>query len=122
MTLEEFVPGAVERVEQANVASRAHLKETGFDTLYVRVTRHFVGGIAYRPVLDIADVTVREDWRGRGIFTDFLDRVRDQYPALHLYVENVMEPRFQKHLERYGFAVVEPRLDPPCYFLPARIP
>jgi len=120
MILDEFIRESLVRVTEQNVASRAHIKEPNFDTLYVRLTRHYIDGVAYRPVLDIADVNVRENQRGRGIFTDFLDRVREQYPVLHLYVENVMEARFQKHLERYGFAVVEPRLDPPCYFLPAK--
>jgi len=122
VTLDEFIRDGVARVMQLNIASRAHIKEPDFDTLYLRVTRHYIGDAAYKPVLDIADVGVREARRGRGVFTDFLDRLRDTYPTLHLYVENVMEPRFQKHLERYGFAVVEPRLDPPCYFLPARTP
>jgi len=122
MRLDEFIEEGVERVGRLNVASRAHIKEPDFVTLYLRVTRHYVNGVPYKPVLDIADVNVREDRRGRGIFTDLLDRIREAYPTLHLYVENVMEPRFQNHLERYGFVVVEPRLDPPCYFLPARTP
>jgi len=120
VTLDEFIRDGLVRVTQSNLSSRAHIKEPNFDVLYVRLTRHYIGDTAYRPVLDIADVNVREDRRGRGIFTDFLDRVRDTHPTLHLYVENVMNPRFQKHLERYGFAVVKPRLDPPCYFLPAK--
>jgi hypothetical protein len=119
VTLDEFIKDGVERITQSNLASRAHIKEPNFAGLYVRLTRRYIDGAAYRPVLDIADVNVREACRGRGVFTAFLDRVRDRYPTLHLFVENVMEERFQKHLERYGFTVVEPRLDPPCYFLPA---
>jgi hypothetical protein len=122
MTLDEFIAESVERLTASNVASRMHIKEPGFDVLYVRLARRCIDGVAHKPVLDIADAAVQTTHRGRGVFTDFLDRVRDQYPALHLYVENVMEERFQKHLERYGFTVVEPRLDPPCYFLPARTP
>lgn len=122
MTLDEFIQEGTVRVIEHNIASRAHIKEPAFDTLYLRVTRHYIDGVPYKPVLDIADVAIREDRRGRGVFTDFLDRIRDQYPGLHLYVENVFEVRFQKHLERYGFAVVEPRQETPCYFLPARTP
>lgn len=120
MTLDEFVRHGIGRMTQKGVGVNAHVKEPGFTTLYLRVTRRYMGGVSYEPVLDIADVTVREDWRGCGIFTDLLDRIRETYPTLHLYIENVLNGRLQKHLERYGFAVVAPRLDPPCYFLPAR--
>ena len=120
MTLDEFIQDNLTRLVEHNLAARAHLKEPNFDALYVRLTRHYIGGVVYRPVLDIADVSVRKGHRGRGIFTDFLDRVRDTYPMLHLYVENVMNDRFQKHLERYGFTVVEPRIESPCYVLLAK--
>jgi hypothetical protein len=122
MTLDEFIRDGSTRLAATGLASRLHITEPDFNVLYVRITRRHVNGAEYRPVLDVADVNVRGDRRGRGVFTTFLDRVRDQYPALHLFVENVIEERFQKHLERYGFVVVEPRLDPPCYFLPAGVP
>jgi hypothetical protein len=118
MTLDEFIQASLLRFA-TNRHSRAHVDEPGFETLYVRLGRRVLMGIVRQPVLDIATVTVDEAQRGRGRFTKLIDRVRDMYPALHLYVENAMEPRFQKHLERYGFTIVEPRLDPPCYFLPA---
>lgn len=122
MTLDEFIQDGITRVIEHNLASRAHIKEPDFETLYLRVTRRYLDGVAHLPVLDIADVTVRRNRRGHGVFTGFLDRVRDQYPALHLFVENVQEDRFGKHLERYGFTAVEPRLDPPSFFLPAGRP
>jgi hypothetical protein len=118
MTLDEFIADSLQRFKGTHL--RAHVIEPRFSTLYVRWGRRTVDGTVHYPVLDIATVTVAEKQRGRGVFTDLLDRIRDQHPTLHLFVENAIEERFQKHLERYGFVVREPRTDPPCYFLPAR--
>lgn len=122
MTLGEFIRHGLDRFDKTGMSSRSHVDEPGFETFYVRLNRRAIAGGMYQPVLDIATVTVDEAQRGRGLFTNVLDRIRDQYPNLHIFVENAMESRFQRHLESYGFTVVEPRTDPPCYFLPARTP
>jgi GNAT superfamily N-acetyltransferase len=117
MTLDQFIQDARSR---RTVASRAHVDEPYFETLYVRLTRRHIDGSEHWPVLDLASLSVHEAHRGQGRFTKLVERIRTQHPMLHLFVENVMEPRFQEYLARCGFAVVEPRLNPPCYFMAAK--
>jgi len=56
------------------------------------------------PVLDLANLTARKP--GRGTFTSLIEHFRKDYPKVTLYVENVLEPRFQRKLVRLGFTEV----------------
>lgn len=100
MTLEEFIADAMPQIDR-RISSRAHVREPGFDVLYVRVTQRYVEELI-TPVLDIATVQVCEEQRGQGIFTRLLARIRRTHPWLHFYVENA-EPRLAQYLLRLGF-------------------
>lgn len=122
MYLIDFIDDGVARLARSNMASRAHVEHPGFEKLYVRLTRHFVGGVACAPVLDIADVAVFERHRGQRVFTDLIAILRGAYPRLHLRVENVFEDRFQNFLKRSGFLLVDETVWPPSFLLPAGDP
>lgn len=71
-------------------------------------------------VLTIANITVPEELRGKGFFTEMVRHVRESYPKKTVYVENTLDMRFADYLRRTGFEeVVNPyngvSLDPPCW-------
>jgi hypothetical protein len=78
-TLEEFLM-------DMRWPSNAYVKETGFKELYVRISHRFLEG-AMRKALDIARVAARQ--KGKGRFTALVNRLREKYPDLCLYVECV---------------------------------
>lgn len=121
MNLDKFIEMGLVRLEGAFRPFNQHIEEPCFETLYLRLWRRYIHRIYYQPVLDIASVSVEEEFRGQGIFTDLLTRIRKRHPALHIFVENVLTPRFGIFFQRSGFFVMEPRTDPACsYFLPAQ--
>lgn len=69
--------------------------------------------------LELANIEVRRDLRGRGVFTQWLETeaepAADQL-GIHLFVESVLEPRFQAFWERRGYRL-HPLYDQgaPCY-------
>lgn len=53
--------------------------------------------------LDIANICLSPHLRNRGIFTEFLIRAHQMNPCQMLYIENVMERRFQEFFKKAGF-------------------
>ena len=93
--------------------TRGHVALGGVH-LYLRATRRFEpNSNSFHDTLDLASVDVEE--RGRGAFSRFLVQLLKELRR-SLYVENVMEDRFQAYWERLG-AVPDRRHDPPSYWL-----
>jgi N-acetylglutamate synthase-like GNAT family acetyltransferase len=114
--LERFLENAAKRWTLQSHPSNLHLRITNFDTFYVRFGFKIVLGQVYDPVLDIANVTVKEGKRGQGLFTRLIEYLNRTHPALHLHVENVLNESFQKHLTGLGF---KPTQVPLCFFKPS---
>ncbi len=72
---------------------------TGFERFYARYGARLIDGEMRTPVFDIANVVVREDRRGKGIFTGFIKDFQYKYPGVHIYVESVSDPRFGNFLD-----------------------
>jgi hypothetical protein len=111
MLLEDFI-----RQAQGHWHFRSHLREPGFSCLYVRYTKRYILGAMREPVFDIASVDVVK--KGQGTFTSFFNRLRSAHPELYIFVENVLNPRFEKKLESLGFQNVTPGEISPCFYLP----
>lgn len=106
MRLNDFIEGSLDRFNRSGVSSRLYVKEPGWDTLYVRLTKRYVDGTTYKPVLDLSSLEVEEDLRGTGLFTKLVEEVRKTWPDLHIYVESVINDRFGRYLEKRGFLLV----------------
>jgi hypothetical protein len=111
-TLDEFIDAARDLTYPKRWNSNAWVSQRKFEGLYVRYSDRYVcldqesRPPKYIGVLDIANVTVYEEYRGQGVFTNLVTRLRKKYPDLHLFVENAIEDRFQKHLLKIGFLEV----------------
>lgn len=103
MTLDEFIESSLARLKDVGRPSNAYVEEAGWDALYVRLTKRHIDGIIYEPVLDLANLVVEEELRGTGLFTRLVERIRKTWPDLHIYVESVLEPRFDRHLTKEGY-------------------
>lgn len=114
-TLSQFIDNARKR----SFPSNGYLKEPHWDGLYVRYSKRIILGRWYTPILDLANLTVEERMRGKGVFTKLVTHLRDQYPWLHLYVEQVHNVRFIGHLMKMGF--VRAHNHEPSFFLEARL-
>lgn len=93
--------------------------EAKFESLYVRYGARYIrlenspdDPIHYEGVLDIANVTVEEQHRGQGVFTNLITRLQKDYPGMHIFIE-IASPRFQTLLRRLEFS----ELDDDCFFL-----
>jgi hypothetical protein len=109
MRLEEFI--------SSKTARNAYVKEVGFKTLYVRKNKkRFISGRFVYTVLDIASLETLHP--GEGNWTSLFNRIREKYPEWTIFVENVMNPKFEEILVSQGFAIAEPQLNPPCFYYP----
>lgn len=115
MNLEQFIVRGLEYLALHHLPTRAHVKEPGFKTLYVRITKRRLLDREWNAVLDLSSIeTVK---RGKGTFKKLFKRLRKDHPCLPLYVENVLAPQFDKGLERMGFINLGPDYSP-CFFFP----
>lgn len=77
--------------------------------VYVRKGRHMLqAGGKIRVTLDIANVTVDEDKRGQGIFSNFLEHAHEMNPWDATYVECVHNQDLAVFLLKSGWMMVEP--------------
>jgi hypothetical protein len=78
--------------------------------VYVRKGRHILQGGKIRVTLDIANVTVEEDKRGKGIFSKFLEQAHEMNPWDATYVECVHNQDLAVFLLKSGWMMVDPSL------------
>ena len=76
-----------------------------------------------RKTLDLASVTVDEEFQGQGHHTRFITDVEFvcKNTGHCIYVENVLEVRLNDFFKKRGYREVQHRyteLTPPCYFKP----
>jgi len=95
-TLDEFIEEALSA--DARIV-RSHVREPGFELLYVRLTERSLEEKLIFPVLDVADIEAEDP--GGGAFSRLVERLFAR--GLSLYVESVGNPRFAQKLLRMGF-------------------
>lgn len=78
--------------------------------VYVRKGRHILQAGKVRVTLDIANVTVEEDKRGKGIFSNFLEKAHEMNPWDATYVECVHNQDLAVFLLKSGWMMVDPTL------------
>jgi len=74
-------------------------------------------GELHENTLDIANITVDEGKRGKGVFTAFLSRV--EALGKIIFIENVLDVRFQDFFRERGYTVArggDPEI-PVCSFV-----
>ena len=106
--LDDFIAQALTKQWPAN----AYVKEPGFSSLYVRIAKRYIDG-EMQTTIDLANMTASRP--GKGAFTKLVERLRAQY-GLIIYVECVLNPRFEAKLVRMGF-VQHTQHDPSSYYL-----
>ncbi len=84
--------------------------------LYIRRSRRFFGGSRVEAA-DVATIEVPEELQGLGLGTKFFDfwekEARER--GLYVFVESILNPRFQKWLLRRGYTPCE--IDPSSVYL-----
>lgn len=102
----------------ASPVRNAWLKPRSLD-VYVRKSRRMYHGEIVK-AFDIASISVNARWRGRGVFTRWLDEAIPAIPSDFkvIFVENVLDGRFRDFFLRRGFEqdIRSPDILP-CYFL-----
>jgi hypothetical protein len=111
VTLEEFLEQQPKQDPSGSCFARAQVEEPGFNNLYVRYRTRLIGGKRAFPVLDLVNMDASVP--GAGAFTRLVSRLRETHTELHLYVENVGNERFARHLLAAGFEATQPA----CYVL-----
>lgn len=112
-TLDDFMKsGAVGKRQNA------YVRHPDFSNLYVRHSQRYIGGEIASPVLDIANIEAKKP--GKGSFTKLVEYLRSTYPDYWLYVESVLNPRFEKKLLTMGFTQVSEGLSPSFYLPPTK--
>lgn len=102
MTFDEFM---------ASKERNLYVKERGFSGLYVRKGPRVIrlpdqDSFVCPKTIQIANVTVSEKRRGKGLFKALVKNILDKYPEWSIYVENVLPKRFAAGLSRLGFIEV----------------
>lgn len=88
-------------------------------SLYYRCTTRYLDG-ALRDTFDLATISIEENSRGRGGFTEILGKIEELVDKhnRYLYVENILMPRFQEFFWKRGYTRIGEN-ESPCAF---RIP
>lgn len=97
--------------------ARAWLSDANID-VYIRVGKHVLDG-ALTSTIDIGNLAVNKHRRGAGHFTAFLGHLETLCNTKKrvLYMENVMDPRFQAFFEKRGYVRIMDSCDlVPSYY------
>jgi hypothetical protein len=84
-----------------------------YTRVYVRRTRHWLNN-EWQQTLDIANITVDEEFMGRGIFKNLIAWLEARKYAI--YVENVLNEQLRGFLLRNGFDALNLESTSPSYF------
>jgi hypothetical protein len=113
MTLDQFI----QQAQNGSRIKNSHVFEPDFSYLYVRYGRRCINSKICFPVLNIG--TIEAYYPGAGAFTRLIKRLRNTYPELYIYVENVLNPHFVKKLIALGFTQVgSDNISPSFYIAP----
>lgn len=110
MTLLEFI----KTNRESRYSRNSWVEEEGFDGLYVRIRYRYINGVKVK-CLDIANVHATVP--GKGCFTKLVKRID---PELCIYVENILDTRFEHKLLKLGFILENRNITPPSYYLEPR--
>ena len=84
---------------------RAHLRNKWIYAapfqIYLRKALHLINGERVT-CLDLANITITERQRGKGLFKKLLVRLIEINPYKYIFVEGVMNKRIEAHLLRRG--------------------
>lgn len=73
---------------------------------YCRKSRRVLsssGKVSLNSCLDLATLVVDEDYRGRGLMTEFIKRAHEANPYEFTVLENVLNKRFMKRMIGMGW-------------------
>ena len=96
-TLDSFLENTIISGKCGN----AYVTEQGWESLYIRVTQRYINGCIVKPVIDLAKIEASEP--GGGAFTKLVKKLRVKYPEAWIYVESVLNKRFEGKLVNLGF-------------------
>lgn len=95
-----------------------HLKQPGFKLFYVRIGSRVINHKMMENVLALANIEA--DKYGQGTFKKLIAHLRQTYPDLNLYVENVLQQQFVDGLLRIGFQQeTQTTNSVPCFLMEA---
>lgn len=114
MNLDQFI----QQAQSGSPIKNAHIHEPEFSHLYVRYTRRYLDKKVCAPVLDIAAIEAKK--KGKQAFTNLVTRIRQTYPQLYIYVENVLNPRFKLKLITLGFTQHGPDEFSPSFYIASK--
>jgi hypothetical protein len=78
--------------------------EEGFKSFYVRYRDYFMDNKTSK-CLDLIKLEAINP--GAGAFSNLFYKIREQYPDLNIYIENVFVEYFRKKLLRIGFEIMD---------------
>ena len=82
--------------------------------VYMRKGKHLING-CYRDCLDIANISVDEDYRSQGIGAQIIQYLHQHNPFEYTYVESVLNDRLYQHLITQQWVLIE-KSEPPCFY------
>lgn len=112
MKLLEFVDSRIARPNEW--PRNMYVIHPEWASLYVRVTKRYLGGEMRDPVIDLANIAANNP--GNGAFRKLVAELRSKYPQATLFVESVLGERFKDGLLRMGFT--QKPHEPSFYLLP----
>lgn len=72
--------------------------------IYVRISNRKLGNHRLREVIDVANISIDDEYRGKGICTEVFAMIeRCVLPDTHIFVENVLSPTLLGILKRRGY-------------------
>ena len=84
--------------------------------IFVRKSKWFIGEDSdcseLKDCFDLANINVEEEFHGKGIFSNVLEKLVTEFPHLNIYIESIMNPAVEHICSKFGF--VEVNSHPEC--------
>lgn len=113
-TIFEFIEKQ-KRDSYYRINANGYVKAEGFKSVYVRFGPKYIDYRYYTDVLDLANIVA--DRPRKGSFNKLVEIIKQRYPTVSIYVENVIDPEFGNALIRKGFEEVRTGYGFNSYFL-----
>jgi len=71
-------------------------------TMYIRKSQRLVNKQTVK-FFDIGNISIDENYWGKGIFTNLISNLISKYPDMNIFVESILNPAIETALNKFNF-------------------
>ena len=98
----ECIDESIEMIKAEKVISTNEWIYGPLYNFYIRVTKRCLDGDV-KDTIDLANITIHS--HSKGLFTEFLEKLENEYPDRIIFVESITDGRFMRFFKRKGYII-----------------